>query len=554
MTPLAELPVLLVDAQATAAFPRGSLLEVGWATSCAAGVGEQAADWVRSLLVAPPDEAVLPPAVARITGISRAEWARGTAERAAWQRLRTAAAALSPFPVATVIHFARFEEPFLRDLHGRHGDGAFPFRLVCTHAIARRLLPELPRRTLRALAGYFGAGVAPLRRSAEHVSATACVWRHLVALLGEREGIATLDDLDGWLATPARRSARAWPLARGRRLESPAGPGVYRLLRDGGGVVYVGKAASLRQRVSGHFQARGERALEMLTQVRDVAFTETPTALEAALLETDEIKRLAPPYNLALAANGRGVFFATPGLGDLRPCPDSEHAVGPLGSSAPFEALAALRALLENPRAASLPRRARALGVEPSWAPGPEEFDAGLAGFASAHATDTGARALLRLGARLWAARRDEEAVEDPADPEATRRPAWDGERVRLGLEETVRRAAHAVRRARWFTCLAECSLAWGPADGERRLLVVERGVVAGRGVLEPGAPLPVPPGHARAPGERRAAFDVAAFDRLRVLTTELRTLAGGRGAVDLRLGRHARLSRRRLRVVLRWV
>ncbi len=37
MTPLAELPVLLVDAQATAAFPRGALLEVGWATSWPAG-------------------------------------------------------------------------------------------------------------------------------------------------------------------------------------------------------------------------------------------------------------------------------------------------------------------------------------------------------------------------------------------------------------------------------------------------------------------------------------------------------------------------------------
>jgi hypothetical protein len=55
-------------------------------------------------------------------------------------------------------------------------------------------------------------------------------------------------------------------------------------------------------------------------------------------------------------------------------------------------------------------------------------------------------------------------------------------------------------------------------------------------------------------PAERRAAFDVATFDRLRVLTTELRRLAAEAPTVELRLGPQARLSRRRLQAVLRWV
>jgi hypothetical protein len=38
------------------------------------------------------------------------------------------------------------------------------------------------------------------------------------------------------------------------------------------------------------------------------------------------------------------------------------------------------------------------------------------------------------------------------------------------------------------------------------------------------------------------------------VLTTELRALVAGTGPVELRLGPCARLSRRRLRAVLRWV
>jgi DNA polymerase-3 subunit epsilon len=418
----------------------------------------------------------------------------------------------------------------------------------------------LPRRTLRALAGYFGAAVPPLRRSTEHVAATACLWRHLVALLAEREGILNLEDLREWLAQPARRSPRRFPLPRERRLELPDRPGVYRLLRAGGAVLYVGKAASLRHRVSSHFHSRaGERALEMLTQARDVACTETQTALEAALLESDEIKRLAPPFNVALAPEGRAVWYATAELSRLQERPDRAHPVGPLASTAPVEAFSALRAALALGGAPPLAVRARAVGVEPAWAPGPECFAAGLARFAHEHGPVHATRSLLCLGARLWALRRSEaEADPDGAEEptaETPHRPAWDEERVLAALEETVVRTAHAVRRARWLVRLSECSLAWTePGTEKRRLLLLQRGVVAARTDLPPAAPLPVPPGHQRTAADRRAAFDVATFDRLRVLTTELRGLAREAASIELRLGPHARLSRQRLQAVLRWV
>jgi hypothetical protein len=126
---------------------------------------------------------------------------------------------------------------------------------------------------------------------------------------------------------------------------------------------------------------------------------------------------------------------------------------------------------------------------------------------------------------------------------------------VKQALEETALRAAHAVRRARWLCRLSECSLAWAEPGAERlRLLVIQGGAVAARVDLDPGTPVPVPPGHARTPTERRTAFDVATFDRLRVLTTELRVLVAGATHVELRLGLHARLSRGRLQAVLRWV
>src|SRR5207237_2824474 len=126
-----------------------------------------------------------------------------------------------------------FVTPFLRALSG----GAPPkLDVVCSHEIARRLLPTLPRRGLRALAGYFGRAVGELRRSADHVDATAFVWRELLPLL-EAEGVTTWRGLRGWLVEPCdgrRNKRRVWPMPRELRLALPDAPGVYRMLRTSG--------------------------------------------------------------------------------------------------------------------------------------------------------------------------------------------------------------------------------------------------------------------------------------------------------------------------------
>src|SRR4029453_8403485 len=63
--PLSQLEVLVVDCQATAAAPRGHLLEIGWARVLGTTITH-----AHSSLIALPDGQQIPPAVARITGIS----------------------------------------------------------------------------------------------------------------------------------------------------------------------------------------------------------------------------------------------------------------------------------------------------------------------------------------------------------------------------------------------------------------------------------------------------------------------------------------------------
>src|SRR5262245_18998232 len=102
--PLKQLEVLVVDCQATAAAPRGHLLEIGWARVLGTTIRHQHAS-----LIALPDGERIPPAVARITGISEPMIRSAVDGRSAWRELTDQAASLTQ-PAPTVIHFARFEE------------------------------------------------------------------------------------------------------------------------------------------------------------------------------------------------------------------------------------------------------------------------------------------------------------------------------------------------------------------------------------------------------------------------------------------------------------
>jgi excinuclease ABC subunit C len=88
---------------------------------------------------------------------------------------------------------------------------------------------------------------------------------------------------------------------REQRRALPDAPGVY-IFRDARRkVLYVGKARSIRKRVSGHFSKPGARgAADMVSQVRDIEFIATETEAEALLAEQEFIKRHRPVFNVRL--------------------------------------------------------------------------------------------------------------------------------------------------------------------------------------------------------------------------------------------------------------
>src|SRR5687768_18157722 len=94
--PLSQLETLVVDCQATAAAPRGHLLEIGWARVLGTTIRHAHAS-----LIALPDGEQIPPPVARITGISDHMMRSAVDERCAWRELANQAASLTPQPGPT---------------------------------------------------------------------------------------------------------------------------------------------------------------------------------------------------------------------------------------------------------------------------------------------------------------------------------------------------------------------------------------------------------------------------------------------------------------------
>ena len=85
-----------------------------------------------------------------------------------------------------------------------------------------------------------------------------------------------------------------------RRL--PNQPGVYRMIDAKGDVLYVGKARSLKKRVTSYTRIAGQsnRIARMIQATASMEFVTTRTETEALLLEANLIKRLRPRFNVLL--------------------------------------------------------------------------------------------------------------------------------------------------------------------------------------------------------------------------------------------------------------
>jgi excinuclease ABC subunit C len=83
----------------------------------------------------------------------------------------------------------------------------------------------------------------------------------------------------------------------------PESPGIYRFYSEEDVLIYVGKAKSIRKRVSSYFsKAAGvnRKTLKLVSEIRRIDYTVSNSEFDALLLENNFIKQNQPKYNILL--------------------------------------------------------------------------------------------------------------------------------------------------------------------------------------------------------------------------------------------------------------
>src|SRR4051812_2621253 len=83
----------------------------------------------------------------------------------------------------------------------------------------------------------------------------------------------------------------------------PDKPGIYQYYDDTEKIIYVGKAKSLRKRVSSYFNRdvyENRKTAILVKNIADIKFIIVETELDALLLENNLIKKYQPRYNVLL--------------------------------------------------------------------------------------------------------------------------------------------------------------------------------------------------------------------------------------------------------------
>jgi DNA polymerase III subunit epsilon len=194
-----------------------------------------------------------------------------------------------------VAHNARFDTAFLNAGLRRLDYPPLPNPVVCTAALARRLVRDEVRNCkLATLAQHFRCQTEPVHRALADARATVEVLHALLERAGTF-GVMTLEDL------VAFAKVRNTPLFKARRSLAdglPGAPGVYAFRSASGEVLYVGKATDLRARVRSYFGQDDRRKItDLLKEAEQVEHTVCPTPIEAAVREVRAIHEHRPRFN-----------------------------------------------------------------------------------------------------------------------------------------------------------------------------------------------------------------------------------------------------------------
>ena len=192
-----------------------------------------------------------------------------------------------------VAHNAHFDYSFLKKEFEDAGIH-WSTRKLCTVRLGRKIIPGLDSYSLGRLAESLGIKIPDRHRAAGDAAATAKIFD----LLLKR-------DMEGVIEKALKRNSGETILPPNLSKEEfdrlPAKTGVYYFHDAHGNIIYVGKANNIKKRIAGHFtgDAREWNRSNIRNEIHHISYELTGNELIALILESQEIRKRWPKYNLA---------------------------------------------------------------------------------------------------------------------------------------------------------------------------------------------------------------------------------------------------------------
>ena len=192
-----------------------------------------------------------------------------------------------------VAHNAHFDYGFVK----KELDDAgiqWSTRKLCTVRLGRKIIPGLDSYSLGRLVESLGIKISDRHRAGGDAEATAKIF-----------DLFLKRDTEGVIAKALKRNSGETILPPNLSKEEfdklPAKPGVYYFHDAHGNIIYVGKAINIKKRIAGHFsgEAREWNRSNIRNEIHHISHELTGNELIALILESQEIRKLWPKYNLA---------------------------------------------------------------------------------------------------------------------------------------------------------------------------------------------------------------------------------------------------------------
>lgn len=197
-------------------------------------------------------------------------------------------------PHIFVAHHVNFDYSFIKHQLALCGL-SLQQKKLCTVRLSRKLFQGLHSYSLGNLTAALQIPLQNRHRAGGDGKATVLLFEKI---LTHQLGISTITSA---LKKGSKEAILPANLAHEEFAQLPEKSGIYYFHDEGGKVIYVGKAKNIKQRVYSHFAGKTTTAKKQQfhQQIRHITHQITPDELQALILESIEIRKHWPKYNIA---------------------------------------------------------------------------------------------------------------------------------------------------------------------------------------------------------------------------------------------------------------